>query len=113
MTESKKWLFDLTADEWLHLAAEGQDSEVAPCCGDIGQLRDSLNWLATSQEEGAAWFPSREVKSHFDIALESHEVLADAQSFPLLHRVMTGVTALLEAEEASGGQYRALMKKEI
>jgi hypothetical protein len=92
-------MYGLTADEWLHLTAEGQDSEVAPCCGDIGALREWLNGLAAAQGEGESHMFSKIVLDAYEVALASHDTLADAQAFPLLHRVLAGVREELAAWE--------------
>lgn len=92
-------MYGLTADEWLHLAAEGQDSEVAPCCGDIGQLREWLNGLATAQGKGESWLFWQPVLDSYEVALGSHDALADEKSFPVLHRVLAGVRAEKTAQD--------------
>lgn len=91
MSEPRKWLYGLTADEWFHLACVGPDSEVAPCCGDIGQLREWLSGLASCQGPGESYMMCGSVIEAYDIALSDHETLAEAEAFPLLHRVMAGV----------------------
>src|SRR5215469_8248152 len=100
MTVPRTWLFGLTADEWLHLACEGQESEVAPCCGDIGQLRDCLQALATLQGEGEAPLLFNSVLESYGTALASHDTLADRAVFPLLHRVLEAVMAEQAVREA-------------
>jgi hypothetical protein len=102
MTEARTWLFGLTAGEWLHLAAEGDKSEITPCCGSIGEFREVLNWLATCQETGDSGEPSGLAltaalrvldlwpaveNGHFDYD-------PDLGSFPLLKRVLTGCVRL-------------------
>jgi hypothetical protein len=87
----RKWLYGLTADEWLHLAAEGENSEVAPCCADISNFREWLNALVTCQGEGQAWIMKKPVLEMYEIALGSHDTLADEKTFPLLHRVLDGL----------------------
>jgi hypothetical protein len=95
-------MYGLTADEWLHLAAEGHGSEVAPCCGTIGTLREWLSILAVSQGEGEAALYQPEVLNAYAAALADHDALADAAAFPLLHRVVAAIRAELENEgEAS------------
>jgi hypothetical protein len=94
MTEPRTWKYGLTADEWLHLAAEGADSEVAPCCGDIGQLREILNCMVTEQAEGGGYpWLVKPFLDAYGAALASHDTLADRNSFPLLHRVLEGMQA--------------------
>lgn len=106
VTEPRKWLYGLTADEWFHLAAEGQDSEVAPCCGDIGELRDWLNALATCQGAGQSWVMCRSVLDAYAVALASHDALASASAFPLLHRVLAGARAELEGDRNAAKEHR-------
>ena len=96
MPEPRRWLYGLTADEWLHLAAEGHDSEVAPCCGDIGDLRDNLNALATCQGEGEDWLMRAPVLTVYEAAAEEHG-LSDRAAFPLLHRVLDGIREVGDA----------------
>ena len=99
-------LYGLSATEWLHLASEGPDSEVAPCCGDIGQLRDYLQMLTTSQGDGSSLIIVRGFLHAYDVALASHDTLDDAKTFPLLHRVLAGARAEQAAEEEWGRKYR-------
>jgi hypothetical protein len=96
VTVPRKWLFGLTADEWLHLAAEGENSEVKPCCGNLGELRDSLNSLVTFQAEGeSGWH--RYIGGRILVLVtrdgDNHH-LADPEQYPLLARVCAGLRAL-------------------
>lgn len=94
---SRRWLFGLTADEWLHLAAEGEDSEVAPCCGNLGHLRDLLRSLATFQAaDDTGWHISlgHRILEAVEADGEGHD-LHVREAFPLLHRVLDGIRALL------------------
>ncbi len=85
------WRYGLTGDEWLHLAAEGDESEVGPCCGNISVLRENLNALATSQgDSGWAKFFSQSVLESYEMCRDGHK-LANEESFPLLHRVLAGI----------------------
>jgi glutathione S-transferase len=93
MSTPRLWLYGLTADEWLHLAAEGQDSEVAPCCGNISDLREHLNALATCQGAGESGIMLKAVLESYEMAAGSHDEIADAAAFPLLHRVLAGIRA--------------------
>ena len=108
---ARTWLYGLTADEWLHLAAEGQDSEVPPCCGDISQLREYLNALVTCQGEGEAWILGKPVLDAYAIALGSHDELANEQAFPLLHRVLAGVRKELAAWDRRAAEYQAAVRQ--
>lgn len=96
VTVPRTWLFGLTADEWLHLAAEGEESEVAPCCGNLGTLRDDLKFLATCQSAGdAGWH--RSTGRHILLAVDNdgdNHSLADPEQYPLLARVCAGIRAL-------------------
>jgi hypothetical protein len=107
MAEPRTWKYGLTADEWLHLAAEGPDSEVQPCCGDIGQLRDVLNAMVTEQGEGGYPWLAGPFLEAYGAALNSHDTLADRAKFPLLHRVLEGTTAEAAAHEAGMAENRA------
>jgi hypothetical protein len=106
VTEPRTWKYGLTADEWLHLAAEGPDSEVAPCCGDIGQLRDVLNMLVTEQSPGGLPWLSRPLREAYEAALGSHDSLDDPVLFPLLHRVFAGIRDEEAAHEAMMAEHR-------
>ena len=90
---TRLWTYGLTADEWLHLAAEGDESEVTPCCGNLGELRELLNSMATFQDPGdTGWRKS--VGSHILLVLEGDgdgHGLQDPEGFPLLHRVVAGI----------------------
>lgn len=89
----RTWLYGLTADEWLHLASEGEDSEVQPCCGNLGELRDLLRSLATFQSpDDTGWQLSigRHITEVTDGDGEGHG-LHDREQFPLLHRVLDGI----------------------
>jgi len=92
---ARRWLYGLTADEWLHLASEGEDSEVAPCCGNLGELRDLLRTLLAFQSpDDAGWQLSlgREIVKAVEADGDGHD-LGDAAKFPLLHRVLAGIRA--------------------
>lgn len=103
-TAPRKWLYGLAADEWFHLACEGQDSEVAPCCGNIGQLREWLQGLASCQGLGESYMMCGSVIEAYEAALSDHDAIADASAFPLLHRVMAGVRAEYEPCTTCGGR---------
>jgi hypothetical protein len=97
----KTWLYGLTADEWLHLASEGGDSEVQPCCGNTGLVRDILNSLATMQGPEDMYtqkFLGRELLSALEADGDGHG-LQDPQLHPLLHRVIAGVNAQTSKEK--------------
>lgn len=104
----RKRLYGLTADEWLHLAADGQDSEVAPCCGNISELREYLNALATCQGEGESGIMLRAVLESYEAAASDHDTLADETAFPLLHRVLAGIRAEQAAQEEFARAYQAM-----
>jgi hypothetical protein len=89
---SRRWLYGLTADEWFQLAAVGEDSEVAPCCGDVSDFRETLNWLATSQGRGADWLPAVATWRAYLQDGEEHG-FTSRDTFPLLHRVLDGIKA--------------------
>lgn len=91
----REWVYGLTADEWLHLAAEGDESEVQPCCGNIGELRGLLNSLATFQAPyDAGWRIStgKHLIAVYEADGDGHG-LPDRAKFPLFHRVLDGVRA--------------------
>lgn len=102
----RKWLYGLTADEWLHLAAEDAYSEVGPCCGNLGLLRELLNDLATFQApDNWGWRLAigRRVLQAAEMDGDEHG-LQDRVAFPLLHRVLDGI----REEQASPGPVRVL-----
>jgi hypothetical protein len=111
MTELRTWNYGLTADEWLHLASEGPDSEVAPCCGDIGQLREYLQALTTSQGKGSSVILGKGLLEAYATALASHDTLSDEQWFPLLHKALAGLRGELAIEEKWTTEYRARMRE--
>lgn len=89
----RKWAYGLTADEWLHLAAEGEDSEIAPCCGNISQIREILNTLATCQASYDGWLRKavgKELLESLEADGDGHN-LQDRETFPLLWRVIDGI----------------------
>lgn len=94
--QPKTWLYGLTADEWMHLASEGTESEVTPCCGDIGTIRELLQALSTCQESYGAWMRVSLGGQLLELLGEDgsggHE-LNHEKSFPLLARVVAGIRA--------------------
>lgn len=107
----RAWLYGLTADEWLHLAGEGEASEVTPCCGNLSEVRELLNALATFQSpDDTGWQLSmgRHLLEVLGADGNGHG-LDDRESFPLLHRVLDGI----RAQQASPPYpYTATGKKE-
>lgn len=89
--EPRRWLYGLTADEWLHLAAEGESSEIGPCCGNIGALREWLQTLAVCQGPGESWGYARMTLDAYAVAVEGHDTLANPKTYPLLHRVLAAI----------------------
>lgn len=93
MTE-RRWQYGLTADEWFHVACEGENSEIAPCCGNIGTIRDIIRDLTMFQApEEFGWR-----KSLGKLLLELIEAdgndnhgLDDPVQFPLLHKIIEGI----------------------
>lgn len=101
----RQWLYGLTADEWLHLAAEGDQSEVQPCCGNLGELRDLLNELVTFQgPDDTGWRRSigKHILAIYDADGWGHG-LPDRAQFPLLHRVLDGLRREI-ASDILGGE---------
>lgn len=99
-------LYGLTAEEWLHLAAEGDDSEVAPCCANVSAVRELLNQLATLQAgDDAGWqlAVGRRLLEVVEADGDGHG-LSDREAFPLLHRVLDGVRAQQAACPRKGAQ---------
>jgi hypothetical protein len=103
----RTWLYGLTADEWFHLASEGADSEVAPCCDDIGELRDLLRELMTFQAWDERSFRrvigdrimtvvGAEIMAIGDPGDGGHD-LAERTMYPLLNRVLDGIQAEQQA----------------
>jgi hypothetical protein len=100
VNETRRWLYGLTADEWLHLASESDASEVAPCCGNLGTLRDLLRELLAFQSpDDIGWRRSlgRRIAKVVEADGSGHN-LDDVTLFPLLHRVLVGI----RQEEAAG-----------
>jgi hypothetical protein len=93
LTTPRTWLYGLTADEWLHLAAEGQDSEVSPCCGNLSELRGALNWLTTSQGDCQDYLAASAVMRAYHLEGDQHNLVTGKDHFPLLHRVLDGIRA--------------------
>lgn len=90
---ARQWLYGLTADEWLHLAAEGDDSEVAPCCANLSAVREALNALAVSQgadDYGWQLSAGRRLLKLLGDDGYGHG-LDDRARFPLLHQVLDGI----------------------
>lgn len=97
-------LYGLTAEEWLHLAAEGEDSEVQPCCGNLGDLRELLNRLATCQSKddtGLQLALGQQVLRNLEGDGDGHG-LGSREQFPLLHRVLDGIRAQQEDPDPFG-----------
>lgn len=95
--QPRTWLFGLSADEWLHLACEGENSEIVPCCGNISVLRYLLMDLVTCQGQGDGT-PRKlapDVLAAYKVALMGHTALESSRSFPLLHKVLGGLRAEL------------------
>jgi hypothetical protein len=93
MPEQRTWLYGLTANEWFHLASEGDESEIRPCCGNIGELRDILRTLMQFQaqyEDGWQRSLGKQALQVVEADGEGHN-LSDRDSFPLLHRVLDGI----------------------
>jgi hypothetical protein len=93
-------LYGLTADEWFRLASMGQDSELAPCCGNIGELRDVVRELMTFQSEddlgwrlslGAHLLQVYAGDGNQDGDSEAGHGLGSKAGFPLLHKVLDGI----------------------
>jgi hypothetical protein len=91
--EPRRWLYGLTADEWLHLASEGEDSEVGPCCGNLGALRDLLRELLgfqSADDIGFRWALGRHILHTVEADGDGHG-LGSPAAFPLLHQVLAGI----------------------
>jgi hypothetical protein len=92
MMVDRTWAYGMTADEWLHLASEGEDSEVAPCCGNISQIREILQAITTCQAEWDAWLRislGKQLRESLEADDMGHN-LDSRESFPLLYRVLDG-----------------------
>jgi hypothetical protein len=101
LTLRRTHLYGLTADEWFHLASEGGDSEIAPCCGSIGQLRDLLRELMTFQSPddiGFRWALGQETLLVIQGDGDGHE-LGNTKQFPLLHRALEGISEELRQRD--------------
>jgi hypothetical protein len=104
----RTWLYGLTADEWFHLACEGEDSEIQPCCGNLGELRDQLRMLMAFQSgDDLGWQLSigRRIALVVETDGDGHG-LGNPGQYPLLHRVLDGIHAahpdIGEEEESHG-----------
>lgn len=94
----RRWLYGLTADEWFHIASEGERSELPPCCGNIGALRDQLRTMLAFQGEGEAYLQQeigKDILVCYETDGDGHN-LTSRDSFPLLHRVLDGIRAQLQ-----------------
>ena len=92
---TREWLYGLTADEWFHLASEGPDSEVAPCCGNTGEVRDLLRQLMMFQAVDE-WGFRLSLGDALEAAIEAdggEHGLGERDSQPLLRRVLAGFRA--------------------
>jgi hypothetical protein len=99
---AREWLFGLTADQWFHLASEGPDSEVQPCCGTIGELRDLLREILPFQAEHEWMFRADQCRRIVQIVEEDDpddHGLNSKTTFPLLHKVIDGIRAEIAAHE--------------
>lgn len=98
----RAWLFGLSADEWLHLASEGEKSEVAPCCGSIGMLRDNLRLFTWFQDVGdAGW--QKMLGEDVLVAVEADgdaHGLKNRDKYPLLNRVLDGIRKQAEEKKS-------------
>jgi hypothetical protein len=92
---ARTWAYGLTADEWFHLASDGQDSEIGPCCGNIGAIRDALRELLPFQspdDSGCRRLLGQELLQYVEADGDEHG-LGNAEGVPLLNRVLAGVRA--------------------
>jgi hypothetical protein len=103
-----QWLYGLTADEWFRLASLNTESEIAPCCGNIGELRDLLRELMTFQSpDETGWRVSLgerilqvyEADGNKPGDADAGHGLGVAAGFPLLNRVLDGIRAELAASK--------------
>lgn len=87
------WLYGLTADEWFHLASEGEDSEVQPCCGNLGSIRDHLRELMAFQSgDDAGWQLAIGRRLLLEVEADgSGHGLDNRGQYPLLHKVLDGI----------------------
>jgi hypothetical protein len=106
----------------LHIASEGEDSEVPPCCGNLGILRDLLRAVTTNQEPRVqknelCWPDYTEIQlveyfddlvqpSKDDGAAPDNHGLEDPKAYPLLHRVVDGIRANQERFHAKRAEER-------
>lgn len=89
----KRWQYGLTADEWFHIACEGENSEVPPCCGNIGAIRDLVRELLIFQApEESGWRKSAgtELLQTLTADEDGHD-LSDREKFPLFNRMVDGI----------------------
>ena len=97
-SDARTWTYGLTADEWLHLAAEGDKSELQPCCANLSRIRELAQTLATDQDPDAPGFRRMWGKDLIAAVEEDGDGhgLQDREKFPLLWRVIDGIRAELE-----------------
>ena len=89
----KTWLYGLTADEWFEVACLDEKSEVAPCCGNIGLLRDLLRelmWFQGEHEDHWQKLLGSQVLESYESLGDEHG-LSDRARYPLLNKVLDGI----------------------
>jgi hypothetical protein len=92
------WQYGLTADEWFHIACEGDRSEVQPCCGNLGDIRDLIRMIMQFQAP-EEWGWRKSIGKALTIAVESDQDghgLSDREMYPLFNRMLDGVKAELK-----------------
>jgi hypothetical protein len=103
------WLYGLTADEWLHLACEGHDSEIANCCGNIEQIQDTLRAIMTMQPleyRSMRVSLGKMLREYLGEDGSGGHGLDDPAGFPLLHRLLAGLAAEKAAEHEENESWR-------
>jgi hypothetical protein len=93
MYSSRKWQYDLTADEWFHIACEGDKSEVQPCCGNLGDIRDLIRMVMQFQApEEFGWRKSIGTQLLEVLAgdEDGHE-LSNREQYPLFNKMIDGI----------------------
>lgn len=103
--EQRTWQYGLTADEWFHVACEGETSEIPPCCGNIGDIRDIIRYLMVFQAlEDFGWRKS--IGMHLLEKIEAdgnNHGFDDPGQFPLLHKILEGIREEINLPLLPGG----------
>lgn len=90
MTNPRTYLFGLTAEEWFSVAALGDDSELAPCCGNISNMRELVNTLMTLQDNYVGWMVRSIGRELLEAVDNDGQHDFPREIFPLFNRILDG-----------------------